>query len=183
MGVAFTTTYVKSLTFNPNGGSGGGTWDAIAGQTITAPAAATRAGYTGGAWAGVPYRMPNSSPTYWTSWTANTNTVYKVNHMKLNVAQDNWDLAEQETLYGTTDTSVTASHKAYTGFYASTDGGGSDSGTINGNGSTVLTQYYRRNFYNITFNADGGTGGAAATSMIYGGALSAPSPGTKTGYT
>ena len=126
-------------------------------------------------------RRANITVTY--TYTPNTNTVYKVNHYKVNVAQNGWDFAEQDTLYGTTNTTVTAPIKTYPGFYVNEEGLTVHTGVVAPDGSLVLIRYYRRNFYNITFNANGGSGGAGPTSMIYGGTLTAPSPGTRTGYT
>ncbi len=171
-----------NLTFNANGGSGGtGPTSTAYGASISAPAV-SRSGYTLTGWSpSVPATMPAGDATYTAQWSANTNTPYTVHHYVVNVAENGWDYVESETLYGTTDTTVSAPHKSYAGFYVWDYP--DDTGNINGDGSTVLIQRYWRYYYNITFNANGGSGGAGATSMIYGGSLSAPSPGTRTGYT
>lgn len=70
VGTYFTATALKTLSFDANGGSGGGTYDAIAGQTIEAPAVVTREGYALTRWSpSVPTRMPNSNTTYTAQWT------------------------------------------------------------------------------------------------------------------
>jgi uncharacterized repeat protein (TIGR02543 family) len=173
-----------NLTFNANGGTGGtGPTSTAYGASISAPAV-SRAGYTLTGWSpGVPATMPAANSTYTAQWSANTNTIYKTNHYLVNVAVNGWDFDSQDTLYGTTDTTVTAPIKTYPGFYVSEEGLNVHQGVIAGDGSLVLTRYYRRYYYNITFDANGGSGGAGTTSMIYGGSLSAPSPGTRTGHT
>ena len=83
-------------------------------------------------------------PTY----TANTNTSYKVEHYKQKVTLDGYDLAETDNLTGTTDTKVTPNVKTYTGF----DSPVPTEVTIKGDGTTVVTYNYTRKSYTFTLN-------------------------------
>ena len=83
-------------------------------------------------------------PTY----TANTNTSYKVEHYKQKVTLDGYNLAETDNLTGTTDTKVTPNVKTYTGF----DSPVPTEVTIKGDGTTVVTYNYTRKSYTFTLN-------------------------------
>ena len=83
-------------------------------------------------------------PTY----TANTNTSYKVEHYKQKVTLDGYDLAETDNLTGTTDTKVTPNVKTYTGF----DSPVPTEVTIKGDGTTSVIYNYTRKSYTFTLN-------------------------------
>jgi uncharacterized repeat protein (TIGR02543 family) len=125
--------------------------------------------------------MPAQNTTYTAQWTANSTTAYKVEHYKQDINDNNYTQAEIENLSGTTGTTATATAKSYTGFtYDSNVSGAVGSGTIAADGSLVLKMYYTRNYYTLTFDANGGTGGSA-TQVKYGAEIAAPNV-TKTGY-
>ena len=81
----------------------------------------------------------NLTPEY----TAKTNTPYKVIHRKQKVTLDGYVEADTQNLTGTTDTEVTPSVNTYTGFTSPS----TQTVTIDGNGSTVVTYDYDRETY------------------------------------
>ncbi len=80
-------------------------------------------------------------------YTANTNTEYKVIHRKQKVTLDGYDIEEEIIDNGTTDTEVTPVVKTYEGFVSPQ----SQTVTIAGDGSTVVTYDYDRLSYSLTY--------------------------------
>ncbi|MGI6249514.1 MAG: InlB B-repeat-containing protein, partial [Acutalibacteraceae bacterium] len=169
-----------NLTFDANGGSGGsGPTSTPYGTSITAPTV-TRTGYTFNGWVpAVPPTMPAADSTYTAQWTINQYTVNfnsnggsAVNAITQNY---NTNVAEPAAPAKTGHT--------FAGWY-------SDAGLTTAVtwpytlGASDVTFYakWTVNNYNITFDANGGTGGTGPTSMAYGSSLSAPSV-SRTGYT
>ncbi|MDD6994762.1 MAG: leucine-rich repeat protein [Candidatus Borkfalkiaceae bacterium] len=117
-------------------------------------------------------------------WQANTDTKYRVEYYLQNLANDFYTLqnSETENLTGTTDTTATAEIKTFAHFTHKT--GFSESGNINGDGSTVLKVYYTRDTYTVTFDGNGGrrVSGRERQTVKYGGSVTAPTY-TRTGYT
>lgn len=109
---------------------------------VTAP---TKPGYTFAGWEGFDFSVaPTANMTVEATWTANTDTPYKVEHYKQNANKDGYTLAETENKTGTTDTVATASAKTdgeFAGFVPN-QGMSVMSGVIAGNGSLVLKVYY-----------------------------------------
>ncbi|GEM_PF-3113675 len=109
---------------------------------VTAP---TKPGYTFAGWEGFDFSVaPTANMTVEATWTANTDTPYKVEHYKQNANKDGYTLAETENKTGTTDTVATASSKTdgeFAGFVPN-QGMSVMSGVIAGNGSLVLKVYY-----------------------------------------
>ena len=113
--------------------------------------------------------------------TPNANTPYVVEHYQEQL-DGTYTLVETETLKGTTDTTVTAVAKSYTGFtYDETVKGTVKSGPIAGNGSLVLKLYYTRNSYTVTFQPDNGDK-TTTTKVDYGAKVTKPADPTKSGY-
>ena len=169
------------VTFNANGGT------AVEKQTVEEDFCATeptttRAGYTFTAW-DYDFRDPITKNTAVTaSWTANTNTPYKVEYYLQNLEDDNYTLKEMANKTGTTDTTVNAEIKTFTHFTHKASS--TDSGNIDGDGSTVLKVYYTRDRYTVTFKGNGGmlVSGKGAQTVKYGGSVTAPTY-KRTGYT
>ena len=122
--------------------------------TTTAPAAPTRPGYTFHHWsatvggAAFTFGQPlDQALTLYAVWTANTNTRYTVIHWLENANDNEYSYAESETKTGTTGAQTNAAEKSYTGFTAQTV----TQQTIAGDGSTIVSVYYKRNVYNVTF--------------------------------
>ena len=170
------------VTFNANGGT------AVEKQVIeedylaTAPQDPTRAGYDFKAW-DYDFSAPiTQNNTINASWTAHTDTPYKVEYYLQNLEDDNYTLETTENKTGTTDTIANAEIKTFAHFtHIAT---ATDSGNINGDGSTVLRVYYTRDKYTVTFNGNGGTlvSGSESQTVKYGGSVIAPTYKRK-GYT
>ena len=98
-----------------------------------------------------------TSHTLYAHWSALSNTEYKVKHWLQNVGggseQNGTNYTEKETTThtGTSDTSVTAPRKTYTGFTQPS----LKSVTIDRHGTSVVNYYYTRNFYEVTYNLQG----------------------------
>ena len=82
------------------------------------------------------------------SWTANSDTVYTVKHIKENLdGSYPADAAETEPLAGMTGANAAVTLKSYEGF-----GAGTYTNTvIAADGSTVVEVYYPRNSYTVTW--------------------------------
>lgn len=142
----------------------------------------TRTGYTFKAW-DYDFAMPITKNTVINaSWTANTDTPYKVEYYLQNLEDDNYTLEKTVNKTGTTDTTANAEIKTFTHFTHKASA--TDSGNINGDGSTILKVYYTRDKYTVTFYGNGGTlaSGAEIQTVKYGGSVTAPVY-EKTGYT
>ena len=85
-------------------------------------------------------------------WIANTNTAYTVRHYLENANDSRYTLTDTETLYGTTDSSVSPNTKTYTGFNAPSK----VSVKILPDGSAVLEYHYTRITHTVTFVTNGG---------------------------
>ena len=125
--------------------------------TTTAPADPTRPGYTFHHWSatvgGAVFTFGNAlttALTLYAVWTPNTRTQYTVIHWQENADDDEYSYAESETKTGTTGAQTSAAAKSYTGFTAQTIA----QQTIAGDGSTIVSVYYKRNTYTITFYLD-----------------------------
>ena len=102
------------------------------------------------------FSMPDHDVVLLGRYVPGTNTAYKVEHYTENL-DGTFTLEDEETLYGTTGDSVTAVPNDYEGFTLDEDyddGNGNNtvaSGTIAADGSLVLTLYYTRNKYSLTY--------------------------------
>ncbi len=83
------------------------------------------------------------------NWTPNTNTAYTVKHYQQNLTLDGYTEVEgdRQNLTGTTAASTAAEAKSYTGFTAQSF----SQGTIAADGTTVVSIYYNRNLFTITW--------------------------------
>ena len=134
-----------TVTFNSNGGT------SVVSQTVEEGSLATepttsRIGYTFSSWS-YDFTKPIMGDTKINAtWTANTNTPYKVEYYLENLTKDGYDLVYTDSLTGTTASYVTAEIKDYEHFtynaYIS-----ESSGNIAANGSLVLKVCYKRNSY------------------------------------
>ena len=122
--------------------------------TTTAPAAPTRPGYTFRHWSategGAAFTFGNAlttALTLYAVWTANTDTRYTVIHWLENADDNEYSYKESETKTGTTGATTGATAKSYSGFTAQTI----TQQTIAGDGSTIVSVYYKRNVYEVKF--------------------------------
>ena len=88
-----------------------------------------------------------SNITLTARWESNTSTKYTVIHWQEKADESGWSLHETETKTGGTDAQTAAAAKSYDGFTAQTI----TQQTINGDGSTIVNVYYKRNVYAVKF--------------------------------
>lgn len=88
-----------------------------------------------------------SNITLTAHWRSNTSTKYTVIHWQEKADESGWSLHETETKTGGTDAQTAAAAKSYDGFTAQTI----TQQTINGDGSTIVNVYYKRNVYAVKF--------------------------------
>ena len=122
--------------------------------TTTAPAAPIRPGYTFHHWsatvggAAFTFGQPlDQALTLYAVWTANTDTRYTVIHWLENADDNEYSYKESETRTGTTGATTEATSKNYDGFEAQTI----TQETIAGDGSTIVSVYYKRKEYSVKF--------------------------------
>ena len=150
---------IYTVSFNTNAGM------TVESQSIEEDAFATepeiaRTGYTFAGW-DYDFSQPiMGDKTVTASWTANTDTVYKVEYYLQNLEDDGYALQETNNLTGTTDTTATAQVKTFEHFTYD-ENNSTPSGNINGDGSLVLRVYYTRDSYSIIVNANNIKAGVA----------------------
>lgn len=88
-----------------------------------------------------------SNITLTAHWRSNTSTKYTVIHWQEKADESGWSLHETETKTGGTGAQTAAASKSYPGFTAQTI----TQQTINGDGSTIVNVYYKRNVYAVKF--------------------------------
>ena len=88
-----------------------------------------------------------SNITLTARWTSNTSTKYTVIHWQENADNNEYALRESEEKSGATGASTSAAAKSYEGFTAQNI----TQQTINGDGSTIVNVYYKRNVYDVKF--------------------------------
>lgn len=88
-----------------------------------------------------------SNITLTAHWKSNTSTKYTVIHWQEKADESGWSLHETETKTGGTGAQTAAASKSYPGFTAQTI----IQQTINGDGSTIVNVYYKRNVYDVKF--------------------------------
>ena len=125
------------------------------------------------------------------NYLPNPDTHYKVKHVLETLdPRHPWETNDTDELTGETGTTVTATPRTkYKGFTFDKDNENNVlSGVIKGDGSLVLSVYYIRNIYNVTFDLNGGNVNGSADSIDvavkYGATLNAdqiPSP-SRDGY-
>lgn len=135
--------------------SAGGSYVApqfVTGNTIQ-PADPARPGFSFEGWyeeSGNRFTFGNqltSNITLTAHWKSNTSTKYTVIHWQEKADESGWSLHETETKTGGTGAQTAAAAKSYDGFTAQTI----TQQTINGDGSTIVNVYYKRNVYAVKF--------------------------------
>ena len=119
-------------------------------DVIKQPNTPTKTGYTFAAWnPTAPDTMPAANVTLTATWTPNNNTTYYIRHEQQDLNGSTYTLYETDTLHGTTDATVLAARKNYTGFTCTSN---QDLNlTILPDGTATLTYKYNRNTYTIRF--------------------------------
>lgn len=177
-----------TVTFNSNGGSDvASIGDLSYNESITAPTAPTKTGYTFVGW----YKdealnqawdfssdTVTADTTLYAKWTANTNTAYTVKHWQQNLDAENYTCADTENGTGTTGASVTPAVNTYEGFTAPN----TQTVTIAADGSTVVNYYYTRNSYTVSLSPGTGIASVSGAGTYAYGATVTIDADVKTGY-
>ena len=155
--VTYTATFAPnthSLSWVTDGDALAGDYthgdDVEFGTAIVAPNTPTKTGYVFDGWdAEVASTMPDADVTYTATWVPATNTKYTVKHFQQNVEDDNYTevTEDKQELTGTTGTATAAEAKSYEGFNAKAF----DQTTIAADGSAVVSIYYDRQKFTVTF--------------------------------
>ena len=126
------------------------------GERVSAPAlTVTKPGYALSWSPALPGTMPQSDSTYTAVWTAGTSTAYTLTCYKQDADTGLYE-PTVETLYGTTDTEVTAERSF--DHYTLNAGLSTPRGVIAGDGSLALSLYFDLETLTVTFDAgEGGT--------------------------
>lgn len=146
------------LTFESNGGSYVAPAFYANGTPAAAPDEPAKSGYTFAGWytdeglmTAADFSAIKTSATLYAKWRENGNTRYTVIHWLENADDDGYSAdTAVDTKYGKTGTDTAASARSYTGFTAQTI----TQKTIAGDGSTIVSVYYKRNVYKVTFYLD-----------------------------
>lgn len=139
------------IHFNSDGGS------YVAPQFVTGntsqPADPARPGFSFEGWyeqSGKQFTFGSqltSNITLTARWKINTSTKYTVIHWQENADNNEYAFRESEEKSGATGAPTSAAAKSYQGFTAQTI----TQQTINGDGSTIVNVYYKRNVYAVKF--------------------------------
>ena len=103
---------------------------------------------------------------------------YTVKHYLQNLADDEYTLDKSVELTGSIGAYTTAVADLYPGFTA----GEVQQSTIAADGTTVVSIYYKRNYYMVQFSANGGVNGPEPIYAKYGATYALPDGPTKAGY-
>ena len=153
------------------------------GALITAPTTSpTKQGYVFAVWSGFSEgaTMGIVEQAFTATWDPATDTIYRVKHIREDL-EGLFTIEEIENKTGTTKTQTAASSKVYEGFTADSS---YNQVEIEPDGSSVVTIFYDRNSYSITWLANDETFDTTLN-VKYGDAIVLPSgtPDNKTGYT
>jgi uncharacterized repeat protein (TIGR02543 family) len=129
------------------------------------------------------FTMPDGDVTLTAIFAPETDVTYTIYHYLEKLDGSGYTAqTPAEIKSGTTDTTVTASSKSITGFtFDSTHASNVLSGTIAGDGSLVLSVYYSRNSYTLTYKVDGES--YDTQTWKYGVTVTPLAEPTQTGYT
>ena len=142
------------ITFESNGGSYVEPMFFAANTDAQPPAAPVKHGYAFDGWyADEACAQPANfdkikvSTKLYAKWTEHMDVQYTVQHMIENADNDDYSLKETETKRGKTGALTRATANKYDGFTA----WAITQETIQGDGSTMVKVYYKRNVYSVTF--------------------------------
>ena len=144
--------YYYLINFNLDGGYGVEPIYARYGAPINV-GEPTKAGYTFNGWDGeIPTTMPAKSGQSFKAMWLTGNTTYLVQYWLENANDDGYSYDSSAQKAAAAGSTVSGSNdKNYTGFhYDHAD----QNITVNGDGSTVVNVYYKRNTYTLTFKVD-----------------------------
>ena len=142
------------ITFESNGGSYVEPMFFAANTTAQKPSDPARPGFAFGGWftdaaltSVANFAQIKVSTKLYANWTERTDVQYTVQLMIENADNDGYSLKETETKRGQTGALTRATANKYDGFTAQTI----TQETIQGDGSTMVKVYYKRNVYSVTF--------------------------------
>lgn len=142
------------ITFESNGGSYVEPMFFAVNTDAQPPAAPVKHGYAFAGWytdeglaQPANFEQIKASTKLYAKWTERTDVQYTVQHMIENADNDDYSLMETETKRGQTGALTRATAKMYDGFTAQAI----TQETIQGDGSTMVKVYYKRNVYSVTF--------------------------------
>ena len=158
-----------TLSFNANGGTGGGSDEYIVGMSLQAPTV-SREGYTFKGWSpSVPSVVPETATTYTAQW--------QVNQYRMTFNANGGTGGQTLTLdYGSRVTAPTVTREGYT-----FNGWSPEVPSTMPATNTSYTAQWRINQYTQTFDANGGEGGTSVT-QDYGSTLIASTVTREGGY-
>ena len=158
-----------TLSFNANGGTGGGSDEYIVGMSLQAPTV-SREGYTFKGWSpSVPSVVPETTTTYTAQW--------QVNQYRMTFNANGGTGGQTLTLdYGSRVTAPTVTREGYT-----FNGWSPEVPSTMPATNTSYTAQWRINQYTQTFDANGGEGGTSVT-QDYGSTLIASTVTREGGY-
>ncbi|MGM9817373.1 MAG: InlB B-repeat-containing protein [Paludibacteraceae bacterium] len=173
------------ITYNYNGGVESVITQNVTFDSFSCLATATRSGYKFCGWFenemqyvdGV-WETPRNI-TLCAKWIPDTNTKYKVNHYQENANDTGYTLFATETLYGTTDSTVTPSVNEYACFTSPS----LKSIIISGDGTSEVNYYYKRNKYTLTLYPNNGESAITKTFKYQATLIGIDSWVSQTGYT
>ena len=189
------TRNVYTVIFNANGGSlkDDASQKVKYGETPAEPTPPEKEGYNFGYWytskdngvtEDVSYNFSTTvtnDVTLYAMWIAGSDIVYKVEHYKQNIEDDNYTLVESdsENKTGTIGTNTEAVAKSYEGFSVNPF----EQKPILADGSTTVKIYYTRNVFTVTFNTNGGILSENSSQIVkYNGKSTEPTEPTKEGH-
>ena len=142
------------VTFESNGGSYVAPAFYANGTPATAPTAPTNPGYAFDGWytdedltKAASFNNITNDVTLYAKWNAEQQTKYTVIHFWENANDDGYSFKESETKTGATGGKTNATAKSYQGFTAQAI----TQQSIKGDGSTIVSVYYKRNVYEVKF--------------------------------
>ena len=191
------TANTYTVTLNANGGRISGTTvnKYTYGVGVTLPTNVTRIGYAFMGWyasedlTGEAVTAISASDignkTFYAKWDGAANTAYTVEYYQQNADDNRYTKADSITLYGKTDTTVTAPEETFEHFTLCAGEPTVSSGVVRADGSLVLKLYYQRETVTVTFDPNGGELGADGQSKTfrYGQTFAATAPTKEGGYT
>jgi len=150
------------------------------GAQIIAPADPVKTGYDFAGWDPAVGAMGAADQDFDATWTPASGVTYTVNTYMQNTELSGYDLTNSQQYAGTTGETVTITPSAVEGFTFN-EAGSTVSGEITADGSLVLSVYYTRNSYTISFYVDGSV--YDSLTQAYGTVVAGPADPAKTGYT
>lgn len=146
------------ITFDSKGGSNVAPQFVRSGESCAAPSAPTKPGYDFDGWYDGDIEFSfggtlDSNKDLTAHWTAKNAVNYTVIHWLENADDTAYSYKESVQMFGAAGSKTAATAKSYEGFTAQAI----TQQTINGDGSTIVNVYYKRNVYEVKFYEEKGS--------------------------